>query len=236
MMRISHSIQLLIPKDSLVLLALGGFLITAALGYWQLSRAQEKKQTDNAYQQAMLSPAIPFDYDKEPKQFEPIKIQGQYLPIPILLDNQYYQHQFGYDVLTPFLLSNNQVILVDRGWVRGNPDRTTFPLIDFPKDIQLIEGQVYYFSKKSWVLGPDFEKKGKNILLIERFDKELMTKLLHKSVYPFIIRLNKKQKQGFIRDWAIVTVPASRHIAYAIQWFAMTLSLLIFMIIRQMRG
>jgi surfeit locus 1 family protein len=44
---------------------------------------------------------------------------------------------------------------------------------------------------------------------------------LQKKVYPFIIRLDKQDAYGFVREWAIVSMPPQRHFAYAAQWFAM---------------
>ncbi|MFC3909227.1 SURF1 family protein [Legionella dresdenensis] len=215
-------------KLLLALLAMG---ILSGLGQWQLKRAEQKKQ--------MLVAAAQASADKDrawrshmalPKQYQSIRVQGVYLDTLILLDNQHYQHQFGYDVITPLLLDNDKIILVDRGWVPGSRTRAELPVVDTPVQKVTVKGYAYFPSDKNWVLGQVIEEKSENTFVVEQMDTLLMSKFLHKSVYPFIIRLNKDEANGYIRDWPIVAMPPERHYAYAMQWFAMALVVLVIFI------
>ena len=197
-------------------------LLFLRLGFWQLYRADEKKtmltaQTVLAGQKSLL-----WSVNKPlPEQYQNISVKGRYLPDTFLLDNQHQQHQFGYDVLTPLELTPGTVVMVDRGWVPGDNSRRVVPKIKSPEgDIQ-IGGSAYFPNKKQWVLGVDYELKDKNITVIERIDAKLLEHLLQKKVYPFIIRLDKQEEDGFTREWAIVSMPPERHLGYAFQWFAM---------------
>jgi surfeit locus 1 family protein len=213
---------------SLFFLCLMGCALYITLGFWQINRAQEKKNMIKAKENLHhLSPILWYPNQKLPVHYERIKLRGVYLPKIFLLDNQHYQHQFGYDVLSPFELADGSAVLIDRGWVPGEQSRRIFPKVHIPKGIVQLEGYAYFPSKNQWVLGSVFEKKEQNLIILERFDEQLVSQFLQKTVYPFIIRLNKEDIHGFVREWEIVSMPPQRHIAYALQWFIMALVLLI---------
>ena len=44
------------------------------------------------------------------------------------------------------------------------------------------------------------------------------------------MRLSTDESSGFVREWAIVSMPPVRHVGYAVQWFAMALAILILFI------
>ena len=77
------------------------------------------------------------------------------------------------------------------------------------------------------MLGQALEKKEAGLAVVELLDTHLISQFLHKSVYPFIIRLGKQSANGYVREWAVVAMPPERHYGYALQWFAMALVLLI---------
>lgn len=194
------------------------------LGCWQLRRAEEKQQLIAAEAKQAQRPPLSWQAGMElPKQYQNLVLRGHYLPQLFLLDNQYNEHRTGYHVLSPFALNNNHLVLIDRGWVENN-DRTIIPQIETRSNPQQLSGQAYFPSAKAWVLGPDFEQKSKNTTIIERIDSSLLAKLLHKSVYPFIIRLNENEPGGYVRQWTVVNLPPQRHYAYAFQWFAMAIA------------
>ncbi|MDP3560596.1 MAG: SURF1 family protein [Legionellaceae bacterium] len=191
------------------------------LGLWQLERADEKKQLLTLFQHQSNQPPIAWDaQDNLPKQYQLLKVKGHFLPTTLLLDNQHYQHQFGYDVLSPFILSDGSVVLIDRGWIKAEQQRTHLPKIEVPAEEIQLTGSVYYPSTKHWLLGPALEEKRATMAIVELVDVSLISHFLHKSVYPFIIRLNPAEAHGYVREWAIVSMPPTRHYGYAVQWFA----------------
>ena len=82
-------------------------------------------------------------------------------------------------------------------------------------------------SRKSFVLGLGFESRGAHRAVIESIDFDTIAQFLHKSVYPFIIRLDKTSQAGFVRDWVTVVMPPARHQGYAFQWFALATVVLV---------
>lgn len=219
------------PSWLIIFLTFSFVALFMYLGFWQIHRAEEKKQMLVAKEkQASLKPVLWNPKQKLLLQYTPIKITGSYLPQVFLLDNQHYQHQFGYNVLSPFELKDGSVVIIDRGWILGDVTRRDFPKVKTPKNLIQLQGTTYFPSKGQWVLGQDYEKKGEDIVILERLDTYLLSQLLQKTVYPFIIRLDKQDTYGFVREWETVSMMPQRHLAYALQWFAMALVILIIFI------
>lgn len=201
------------------------------LGFWQLHRADEKEKMLLA--QAALVKLEPLELAANPnlpKQYQNIQVKGHYLPDVFLLDNQHRQHLFGYDVLTPLLLADGKVLMVDRGWIQGDPMRSIFPEVLTPKGVVSLQGSAYFPSVNKWLLGPGLEKKREKLTILEAIDVKLLGNILQKEVRPFIMRLSTDESSGFVREWAIVSMPPVRHVGYAVQWFAMALAILILFI------
>lgn len=206
------------------------------LGFWQLQRAEEKRNM-LATQHAMTiqKPVSWKISDSMPEQYQLLKIEGKFLPPILLLDNQHIHHQFGYDVISPLLLADGRVVLVDRGWVSGDVSRQTFPEVSLSTGTIKLVGSVFYPSSKTWVLGPSLEQIKSDLAIIELFDMSLISQFLHKSVYPFIIRLGREEQNGFTRKWPVVAMLPERHVAYALQWFALALVVVILFVVHNMK-
>ncbi len=219
------------PQWRMALLALFLIVLFMRLGFWQIQRAHEKTHMLNEHHVLSKQPPHPWSpSNKTPHQYEPLIIGGYFLPQVFLLDNQHQQHQFGYDVISPLVLANGEVILVDRGWIGGDVTRQSFPSMSKPKGQVKIKGTVYYPSAKNWLLGESLEKKQTHMAIIELVDITVISQFLHKSVYPFIIRLSPGESHGFVRNWSVVAMHPQRHYAYALQWFVMALVVLILFI------
>lgn len=220
---------------TILTIVLTAFLMS--LGFWQLHRAEEKKELLGlAKSQALTAPST-WSLDKAaPQLFQRLVLQGHYLPYTLLLDNQHSpEHQWGYHVINALEVAAGQVVLVDRGWVVGDLRRAVLPDIEIPEGVRSVHGQVYYPSAKGLVLGEIVEPHGALLAVIELVDTKLISNLLHKKVYPFIIRLDKLAPFGYARDWPVVSMPPQRHYAYALQWFAMALVLVVIYLVLNLK-
>ncbi|MFT4058676.1 MAG: SURF1 family protein [Legionella sp.] len=216
------------PSWIMLVLTAVFFALFVRLGFWQIHRADEKANMLAA--QKMRKQLNPVPWNSKcplPVQYERIQLEGLYLSQVFLLDNQHYQHQFGYDVLSPLELADGSIVMIDRGWLHGDNTRRIFPKIKNPEHLVKLQGTAYFPNKNQWVLGAIFEKKGGKTVILERFEEQLVSQLLQKTVYPFIIRLDKQDTHGFVREWETVSMPAQRHLGYALQWFAMAVVVLI---------
>ena len=210
------------PTRLMSLLTFLVVILFVYLGYWQVSRFYEKSEMLKTYASRSQEPPRPLSlFENLPEQYDHIKLVGHYLPIVFFLDNQHIQHQLGFDVISPLEIDAHHVVLVDRGFVPLNKTRAHLPSIKTPVDSTQLSGVAYYPSEKTWVLGPSYEIKDKYSVIIEKIDTEWASHFLHKSVYPFIIRMNANEPFGYQREWVTVSMPPARHMGYAVQWFAM---------------
>jgi surfeit locus 1 family protein len=210
------------------LLTIFALTILVGLGVWQINRAHEKQKLLDTYQSADQHKAIAWNNHMSlPSAGQLLMLRGTYLTPTLLLDNQHYQHQFGYDAISPFLLENGEIILIDRGWVEGDRLREKFVSIPIPQGKVQLSGIVYYPSSRTWTLGQEIEVKNNQLVIIERINAKNLSLFLHKSVYPFIIRLDAQDPMSYVREWPIVAMPPSRHYGYALQWFVMALVVLV---------
>jgi len=216
------------PNWLMITLATVFILLFVRMGFWQIQRFDEKTRMVAA--EEALAKQEPMNWtagQKLPLQYQRINLEGHYLSSVFLYDNQHYQHQFGYNVLSPLIFEDGSIVMVDRGWILGDNTRRSFPDIQTPKGLVKLQGNAYFPSKNQWILGPGLEEKENKIVILELLDTKMISHILQKKVYPFIIRLEKHDTYGFVREWAIVSMPPQRHLAYAMQWFAMALVILI---------
>lgn len=224
------------PNWLMIILTVVFFSLFVKLGFWQIQRAEEKEAMLSMKESFALKEPLQWNETmKLPQHYEHIKVYGTYLPQLFLLDNQHHQHQFGYDVLSPLLLSNGRVVLIDRGFIAADVTRVTVPQIKIPEGRIEINGSTYHPEKNPWTLGDKFEQKTQNTTIIEVFDAKILNQLLQKKVYPFIIRLDKDNPNGFVREWATVSMPPQRHLAYALQWFVMAFVVLILFVVLNLK-
>lgn len=214
---------------SVTLLAGLAILILVYLGLWQWARAHEKEAMiaqQMHYEQ--IAPNTWSSLAALPKQYERVKIHGIFLSPVFLLDNQYSAHQWGYHVLSPFKLDSGTIVIIDRGWLKGDPTRQSWPDIKILREQMFIQGQVYYPSTKQWVLSEGTEVVKNNNFVIESLRISEFSKRLGHPVLPFVIRLDKPSELCYVRDWPVVSMAPVRHYAYAWQWFGLALLVFIY--------
>ncbi|MCX7115631.1 MAG: SURF1 family protein [Gammaproteobacteria bacterium] len=207
-------------------LALGlvglGFLMS--LSVWQVHRAAEKRTMLTAFHQHAKSTPVELTALMQPSQYQRITLTGHYEAPQFLLDNQFYQHVWGYHVLTPFrLLDGKTVVMVNRGWVKGALSRDQLPEVPLPVGQQTVVGGVYYPSYNAWIQQPELSASLTGVIVVEQFLPQLFEKFLHQPAAPFMMRLDPAMSYGWHRDWQVVVMSPERHIAYAIQWGALAI-------------
>ena len=56
---------------------------------------------------------------------------------------------------------------------------------------------------------------------------EDLERALGQQVFPWIILLDADQADGYVREWRPSVFPPERHLAYAVTWFALALTVAI---------
>lgn len=106
------------------------FALVAALGTWQMDRADEKRERQALFERRLAEPplvltgAVP---SAEPLMYRRVRASGHWLADrQIYVDNQIRGGLAGFHVVTPLRIEGrNEAVLVNRGWIardRGYPD------------------------------------------------------------------------------------------------------------------
>jgi len=204
--------------------------ILFGLGYWQLKRAQFKYYLQQQFAHRMAAGEVSLSMIKhDPKkwQYAKVVVKGQFdNNHQIFLDNRVHNHQVGYQVLTPFYpKGGHQALIVNRGWVPRLRDRGHFPAISPVLEQQTVIGQVRV-PAKPFMLAQQIPQN-QWPLLIQAVQLDKISQMLGKPVYPFVVLLDPEAKHGFVREWPVVVAGPHKHRAYALQWFALALALMI---------
>lgn len=212
------------------LLCLFLFCLCLVLGVWQLHRYAFKKTLLTTYQKRLLDAPHPFGdvLSQKDLQFQSIKTSGTYLnSLTLLVQNRFYHDEPGFEVLTPLQIPHDKkLLLIDRGWIK-QPENNVLPDIQAVTNKQFISGHIKLLNEYQFILGENMLHPDSKPLVVQRIDINELSQMTHYSFYPFILRLNANETNGYVRDWTIVTVTPARHMAYAIQWFLLAFVLLI---------
>lgn len=197
------------------------------LGTWQVHRYSAKKNLLSAYALGKSTPPAAFSDIKDYKPFQSVRVQGDALnEMTLLIQNRFYQHQTGYEILTPIRLKQDKkLLLIDRGWVpKPKQGLPVFPPL---KSHETITGHLKMLNESQFILGKNSLDLNARPLIIQKIDTLELERITGHAFYPFILRMNTPQTEGFVRDWVITSVPPERHLSYAVQWFALALITLI---------
>lgn len=204
-----------------------------ALGIWQWHRADEKRGLQQQFEaQQMAAPIGVEGLAKTPANYTRVELRGHYDNTRnFLLDNRVLHGRVGFEVLTPFLPEDSREwLLVNRGWIAGDPARRQLPTIPAVRDVVELRGYLYRAADNPR-FADDTNASGWP-RVIDRIDFARMPALLGAPVYPFTLRLDADTHGALSPEWPIVTSSPDKHIAYAVQWFAMAVVLVLMWVLR----
>ncbi|HSB96174.1 MAG TPA: SURF1 family protein [Spongiibacteraceae bacterium] len=215
------------------LFALALLPLFLGLGRWQLQRADQKAAAQIAFEER--ENALPQDVSQlpaEPELYTRVAATGHYDNAhSFLLDNRILHGRFGYEIITPFVLEQSNAqrdarhLLVNRGWIEGDPARVQRPSIAAVEGTVQITAYIYRDGTKMTFFGNGQEQQWPKLiqnLIVDDLQRQLGT-----PTYPFILRLDASSAGALRTEWQIVSMGPERHIAYAVQWFAMALTLIV---------
>lgn len=198
-----------------ILILFSAFLgLFVSLGFWQLERAEQKReiiQQQASHSQATATRVSNFDFF-DGEQYQQIELFGRFLSTTHWrLQNQIVDGQVGIDLLQPFMLTNGQTIIVNRGWVPANA--TVEPSINdaninlqgavrAPMDLPFVSN-IFTGSEASVVeiIPADFP--------------------LDNLVADWYLQIAPEHPAALKTHWQVATMPPAKHMGYAAQWFTM---------------
>ena len=199
------------------------------LGWWQLERGQEKAQ---------LFRDFDANVDATPEALDPTGIAavGRYAPVQIsgtfddrsiLLDNQVLNGRTGVHVLTPLKLAGSEVaILVNRGWLPLDPARRALPDFETPTYAVELVGLISDPPRPGLQLG-ETQTASQWPQLVTYLDLPGLSQALSLNLSSSVALLSSESEHGFARAWRPKVMSPDRHRGYAVQWFALALTIVV---------
>lgn len=231
--------QIQIKNWWLFILAILFIGIFTALGVWQLSRANQKKNLLATFAKRSQAQELTLDalQTADDLRFYRVRLKGQFdAAHTFLLDNKIQQGQVGYELYTPFKVFGLKLpILVDRGFIPLGKSRDRLPRIHTRSSVRDITG-ILKLPPAYLRIGPMTESPILRWpLRIEYLNLSEIGMLLNLHFFPYVVVIAANDPEAYASEWQITTLPPERHLGYAVQWFALALTLLILSIVLSCR-
>lgn len=215
----------------ILLFAVLFFPLTLRLGFWQLSRADEKQALLDIHQQRVAAPLVDLAEvpDMGDRQYLRVTVNGQYdNRATLLLDNRVRRGRPGYEVISVFRPAvEGAAILVNRGWIAGSLDRSVLPEVELVESSVTLSGYLYRSPGKQVMLGADPWQADKPLQIIQNAAPEVVSGRFGETFYDYSLRLDAKAPGALQTGWHVVNVRPEKHMGYAVQWFAMAILLVL---------
>ena len=195
-----------------------------SLGLWQIERGQAKTNLLDDFEKKILEK--PSYINQKSQKWDRVYVEGKWdSSKQILIDNVIRRGIAGYKVLTPLRMKEtDQLILVDRGWIKQNTFRDQLPDIKLIQVDEVVSG-ILEIPELGLVLSDDLVSKEwpkisqtKNLGVIKNEYDE--------NIFPMILLADPTLKNSleYIKITPTNMTPI-KHYGYSAQWFLMFLVL-----------
>ncbi|MFK8029240.1 MAG: SURF1 family protein [Gammaproteobacteria bacterium] len=214
-------------------------LLTAALiagmcslGVWQLGRADEKRERLEAFDTGSALQNVTLQ--AMPPRYSRAEVRGRYDDSrQIITDGFSIDKRAGYQVLTPFVVEGSDtVLMVNRGWRVWTGRRDNVQGLEADNVVRTLRGRVERFWQPGMVLGGGNAGESTNwprIVVYPQHDE--ISTWMQQPVAVWQLLLDAEEDDGFVRQWKPGGLPPERHLGYAVQWFALAITLLVLYLI-----
>lgn len=223
------------PRFWWTLVAGAGVALTLALGQWQVGRAQYKGDLQSRYDLLGRQPVVNLGSgvaDRDSVLLRRVEVRGTYAPkYTVFVDNRIYKHQPGFHVATPLRIAgSDRYVLVNRGWVPGPRDRS-LPQVATPEGEQRVEGIAVAWSERYLELSTKVaEGNVWQNLVYERYRQATGLEL-----QPFVLQQAGDAEDGLVRQWSRPDLGRNTHLAYAFQWYALSLAIFVYYLVTHVK-
>lgn len=111
------------------------------LGFWQMHRYEQRSARNQLVSDALAAEPVPVERLTSPghtittdERYRTVTAKGRFDAADevVVRRRTNSDDQVGYHVLTPFVLTDGKVLLVNRGWIPSGPTQTAFPEVPAP--------------------------------------------------------------------------------------------------------
>ena len=207
------------------------FALLFSFGTWQVKRLFWKEALIERYITQSQSNPIknPSKLDfSNVNEFKSVELSGSFLhKDEVYITGKTYEGNAGFHVITPFNLSNNKIILINRGWVSEgyrNPKKRKFSLVEG----QIVLKGIIRFPQKKGYFVP--ENDGNNGFWFTIKPNEIINflNLTSNQVINNYYIDALRQGEKLTLPIGVTGKPKLRnqHLSYAVTWYGLALSLL----------
>lgn len=228
------------PRLVTTLAAAAGIAVTLALAYWQLNRAHEKEGRAAQLEALAKTPPVSLaaaEARAEDIEWRQVTVSGRFEPrYGVLIDNRIRRGVAGYHVVMPLEIggaggSTGRYVLVNRGWIAGNPERARLPEVRTPAGTVEIAGLAVTPSRRFLELSSRVaEGSVWQNLTLERYREAFPL-----ALQPVVIQQESPLDDGLAREWDPPNHGVDKHYGYAFQWLALALTILVFYLVTHVR-
>lgn len=219
------------PNWKVILLCVLTLPLLISLGFWQLDRAEQKRERQLELERAQAQAPAPLSSENIDalSLYRRVLVEGSYLAERNwLVDNKLRNGRVGYEVITAFELSTGGTLLVNRGWVEAGVNRSERPDPAVPRGAVTLFAQLLSPSDHPLLDGTSTDERWPKVILA--IDPEPMTEHLGRSLPERYVRLDQGSPGALMTDWPELEVGSATHMGYAFQWFAMSVALVIWFV------
>ena len=209
-------------RPGFALFSLAAVVVMILLGNWQTRRAEQKlalqERVDALAQGPMVSlpstPVAAADY-----AHSRVTVRGEFAAQhTVLVDNRVLRGLPGYHVVTPFRIQGGDMyLLVNRGWVGVGPTRAQFPPIHTPGGNLVLEGLAVVPPERVYELGREIDTAP----LVQHLVPARIAERTGLRLQPVVLQQTSDTRDGLVRHWERPDLGVNTHRAYALQWYAM---------------
>ncbi len=210
---------------AILLAALAGVAVTAALGVWQLNRAAQKLSLQQTLEDRTALPELPAaalagtPADAAAQHYRRIHLRGQWITqATVFLDNRQMNGRPGFVVVTPLRLAGSgEAVLVQRGWSpRDFTDRAHVPDVPSPPGEVEVVGHIAPPPARLYEFAGSASGPIRQNLDLSAFSREVGV-----ALKPLSVLQDGTVADGLLRQWPRPAVDVHKHHGYAFQWFAL---------------
>ena len=196
--------------------------VFVAAGNWQRGRMEAKEalraQLDAA--SAMPAVALPDVGAWDAWRYRPVRAEGTFdATRQFLVDNRVQAGRVGFHVVTPLVLADGRVVLVNRGWVAAGATRDLLPAVPPATGPVVVTGRVGLPTSGYVELAAD---DGAGVVR-QNLDPARFAAATGVRVLPIVVEATAPaapEDVALVRDWPPPDAGSDKHRIYMMQWYA----------------
>lgn len=196
--------------------------VLLGLGFWQLQRADQK--SERLLEQAKQQSLPPFEVaslEQGLPEFRAVVVRGRFDTERYwLLENRIHQGRYGFELVSPFVVTSGETLLVHRGWLPGDGSRRVLPNVETPAGDVVLTGTIDSGGVVGFELAGAEESNGWP-KRVQWLPTERAMLALGLELPDLLLRLREGEPGMYEQTYSVVNMPPQKHVGYAVQWFGM---------------